>query len=405
MQAMAIIVGTLAVVITLLHRRVQIGNALFAGTLLIWILTLSPITTLMQAAINTAKNPSTWDILIAMYCVMCLEFQLRTSGLLDGLMSTARGFFNNDRIVLMFMPAFLGFLPSIGGALFSAPMVASASKKYDMSPENKSTINYWFRHIWEWSNPIMPSLLLASQITQIPLAILIKNLLIFSPLAVALGWLFCLHGKKTSIDIDPTSTELCDEECNDKSMRAILLCGGPILLNISLVVLLHFAASVSMGLVVLLMVLILRYKWAQFREMIIHGFDTRLLWAIFGALLFQQILSETGVIRDVVVYLHEAGIPIVLTAAVLSLVGGLLTGTATGFVAIAFPIICAMAPGNVTVIVFAFIVGCAGQMLSPIHMCFLLTVEYFKANYTQAIKPVLLMEIIMVVAAYFVFIF
>ena len=75
-------------------------------------------------------------------------------------MAAARTKLISDKTSFGGMPAFLGFLPSLGGALFSAPMVENASRRYDMTPEQKTAINYWFRHIWEFANPIMPGLLL-----------------------------------------------------------------------------------------------------------------------------------------------------------------------------------------------------------------------------------------------------
>ena len=62
---------------------------------------------------------------------------------------------------------------------------------------------------------------------------------------------------------------------------------------------------------------------------------------------------------------------------------GLLTGLTVGFVGATFPIITAMMgghpdPGAVT---FAFASGFAGVMLSPTHLCLLLTVQYFQGRH------------------------
>lgn len=60
------------------------------------------------------------------------------------------------------MPAFLGLLPSLGGARFSAPIVQEASEGIAVDDEQKSAINLWFRHIFEFSNPLMPGVILAA---------------------------------------------------------------------------------------------------------------------------------------------------------------------------------------------------------------------------------------------------
>lgn len=107
-------------------------------------------------------------MVFTLYLVMCLEYLLRTSGILKNFTQAAGNLFGNNRVVLAFMPAFLGFLPSLGGAIFSAPMVEEAAHDYCLSPERKTAINYWFRHVWEFCNPILPSILLAASFTAIP---------------------------------------------------------------------------------------------------------------------------------------------------------------------------------------------------------------------------------------------
>jgi len=59
-----------------------------------------------------------------------------------------------------------------------------------------------------------------------------------------------------------------------------------------------------------------------------------------------------------------------------------LTGLTVGFVGATFPIITAMMGGHADpgAFTFAFASGFAGVMLSPTHLCLLLTIQYFKAD-------------------------
>jgi len=61
---------------------------------------------------------------------------------------------------------------------------------------------------------------------------------------------------------------------------------------------------------------------------------------------------------------------------------GLLKGLTVGFAGAIFPIIAAMMGGHPdpATITFAFASGFAGVMLSPTHLCLLLTIQYFKAD-------------------------
>jgi hypothetical protein len=79
---------------------------------------------------------------------------------------------------------------------------------------------------------------------------------------------------------------------------------------------------------------------------------------------------------------------------------GLLTGLTVGFVGATFPIITAMLGGapDAGSITFAFASGFAGVMLSPTHLCYLLTLRYFKADmegsYRYLYLPVLLVFLV-----------
>lgn len=400
MHSVGIILITLSSVVVLLHRRVEIGHAMLVGALILQVLTGSAAELFMGAVLGTLRNINTWEILGALYFVMCLEFQLRTSGLLDEVMAAARARLLSDKFLLAGMPAFLGFLPSLGGALFSAPMVENASRRYMMTPEDKATVNYWFRHIWEFVNPIMPGLLLLSQITRFPLSTLMLEMVPFTVAATVIGWIFCLMRLREKAGGDGSDGEndtVEGLEVKRKAMHAILLTVGPILLNIFLVVAFKLAASVAMAVVVGLMALLLRQDAADIRKMLIHGLDRKLLWGIGSVLLFQQVLMDTGILSGVVAMLKSSRISPFLISGILAFVAGVLTGTSSGLVAVAMPIIVALAPGDLAAAVIGFVLGTAGQMLSPMHLCILVTVGYFKANFVRSLAPVALMEALIAV--------
>lgn len=85
-----------------------------------------------------------------------------------------------------------------------------------------------------------------------------------------------------------------------------------------------------------------------------------------------------------------------IVAGVLAFSGGILTGTSSGFVALSMPIIVALAPGNIAAVSVGFVMGTAGQMLSPMHLCFLVTIRYFGADFIRSMKPIAVMEALMV---------
>ncbi|MCX7779732.1 MAG: DUF401 family protein, partial [Negativicutes bacterium] len=215
-------------------------------------------------------------------------------GVIDGMMATARLIFRSDRILLAMMPAFLGFLPSLGGAIFSAPLVERAASQYALSAETKTTINYWFRHVWEFTNPIFTGMLLASHISGIPLSVLVTHMAWLTLFSLAIGWLFLISPLRR-----PQAAHTAPPKSSDNGYRYLVLAAGPVVANFVLVIAFNFSASAAMALVVAAMAFVLRQSFADVRAMFAAAFDRKMLWGIVGILFFQNILRQTGVIGDV----------------------------------------------------------------------------------------------------------
>jgi hypothetical protein len=85
---------------------------------------------------------------------------------------------------------------------------------------------------------------------------------------------------------------------------------------------------------------------------------------------------------------------VVLVLMVLPFVIGISTGITMAYVGITFPILLPFFDGvdyPMVAYMLAYAGGYAGVMLSPVHLCLVLTTEYFKADlgavYREVIKP------------------
>ena len=394
MSSVLIICVSLVTIVLLINRKVHLGLAMLAGSGIIFFATGPTLAKLTAAVWRTATGWATWEIMLALYFVMCLEFQLRTSGIIDGLLAASRKIFRSDRFLLALMPAFLGFLPSLGGAIFSAPLVENAARPFAITPERKTAINFWFRHVWEFTNPIMTGMLLASQLSGIALGDLAYHMLWVTGLTIVIGWILLIAPlRPAEPDTRPAATE-----ADRSNKRYLVLAAGPILANFMLVVLFRLSAALSMAVVVTAMTFILRRKVADVRAMLAHALDGRLLWGIASIMLFQQVLSGAGIMGDIATLLGAMAVPATVVIGIVSFLGGLLTGTSQGFVAIAFPFIALLAPGDMNLVLVCFVLGMAGEMLSPVHLCLLVTLDYFKADFLRSLRPIAALEVVVVAA-------
>ena len=401
MSALLQILLALLLMIVLLRKRIHISYAALAAALLLFALSGFHPAQFGQALYSTLVSWTTWDMVFTLFFVMCLEHILRTSGILKNFTQAAGNLFHDNRIVLGFMPAFLGFLPSLGGAIFSAPMVEEAARPYRLTPERKTAINYWFRHVWEFSNPILPSLLLAATLTGIPIGKMISHQFVLSFAAIAIGAVIMLHGAQFQPSGE-TASASADTESADKKdqLKAVVLAIGPILLNVFLVTVCHFNTTLSMLLIVLLLTVILRYKPLQWVNMLRDGLNMPIITSILAILFFQGMLYATGTIDGLIVFFQESGIPAAAVVYLTAFFMGMLTGLSQGVVAIAFPLLVPLLGPNLDAVALTLICGLTGTMLSPAHLCLIMTVEYFHASMFATLKPVAIAQFILLAFAF-----
>jgi hypothetical protein len=93
---------------------------------------------------------------------------------------------------------------------------------------------------------------------------------------------------------------------------------------------------------------------------------------------------------------------VVLVLFALPFLVGLLTGITVAYVGITFPLLLPLMGGadpDLGMLVFAFAAGFAGVMFSPVHLCLVLTKDYFKADLSPIYRTMLVPEILVMAVA------
>ncbi len=379
-------------IIIMLRKHIPIGPCMLAGGLLIWAVKAPSLHYLTQAGVETMTMSRTYDILLALYFVMCLEIELRTSGALAGMVHALQRIFSSTKVTLAVMPAFLGLLPSLGGARFSAPIVEEASRDLNITQEHKAAINFWFRHIFEFSSPIIPGMIMACNIAGVAYSDFIMHLCWLTALAFAAGWLVLIR----PISDDTVKAAAAAPAEHEQNMQDLWLALSPVVLTFILVVFFDLNASLGMGIVTAGLFLVLRFtkRFVSLREVVVGALDIKMFLNVLCILYFIQILTVTNVLNEIVVAFQNSPLPVPVIIACVTFIIGVLTGMSQGHVAIVMPIVAAMDTGNLNLAGVAMAFGVAGQMLTPTHMCLVITVDYFKANFFKTLKPVVMGEII-----------
>jgi putative membrane protein len=397
MNVFAVIAIAMVLVIVALRKKVPIGPAILAGGLFIWALTKPEPGLLLDAAKQTLTMPRTYDLLFALYFVVCLEIELRKSGCLKGMVSYLNHLIHSTKVTLAVMPAFLGLLPSVGGARFSAPIVENASKGMTISPEQKSIVNLWFRHIFEYSSPIVPGMILACSIVGIGVGELIVHLAWVTILMFVLGWiLFVRPMEFTDLRaVNKEQKEAIDlAHCRTDFWLSIL----PVVAVFCLMVFGGVGAAVSMGAIAVLMVPLLMFmnRGVPVMDIFAGALEWKLIRDVTCILLFIQVLDVTGVLSQIVTSFRTAPLPTPVIIAGLSFLIGFLTGMSQGHVAIVMPIVAMLAPaGSLDLAGVALVFGVGGQMVTPTHVCLIVTLDYFKSDFFKTLNPIIVAEVIL----------
>ena len=393
MNIFALLIIAMAIIILMLRRHIPIGPCMLTGGLFIWLMKTPELHYLTQAFSETLSLPRTYDIIFALYFVMCLEIELRTSGALAGMVHALQRIFSSNRVTLAVMPAFLGLLPSLGGARFSAPIVEEASKGLGLTSDHQSAINFWFRHIFEFSSPIIPGMIMACNIAGVAYSEFIKHLCWLTVLMFSVGWFVLIRPIKADSIKENTGTQAADEQ----GWQDLWLSLSPVILTFVLVVFFNMNASVGMGVVTAGLFLVLHFtkRKVSLKEVVVGAIDMKMFFNVLCILYFIQILTVTQVLQEIVAAFQSSPLPVPVIIACVSFIIGVLTGMSQGHVAIIMPIIAAMQTGSLNLAGVAMAFGVAGQMLTPTHMCLVVTVDYFKANFFKTLKPVLIGEVML----------
>ncbi|GAH59045.1 unnamed protein product, partial [marine sediment metagenome] len=135
------------------------------------------------------------------------------------------------RLAMHLVPAVIGLVPMPAGALVSAAALRDLAKRMGLTPERVTFINYWFRHIWEYSLPVYPAIITTSVILSVQLSSVTMTLLPMTALAIAFGTISSYRMLK------PNKSRETKERMSKNIAYNLLRASWPIILLVALVLL------------------------------------------------------------------------------------------------------------------------------------------------------------------------
>lgn len=352
--------------VILLRKRVPVGYTLLAGSGGLALIYMMPFDKVLLSVKNTFTKPITYELLIALTCIRGFEMVLRQERVLEGMMNAVKNLLKNKRAVVVTMPLLIGMLPSVGGAYFSAPMVDEATKDLSLKPEEKAFANYWYRHPWEFILPLYPGIVLGSALTGIKLRDFIVANLPYAIVMFGAGFVY-LSKIKGMFEV---------KEGKGRDLLSFI----PIVVLLFAVMILGVALHWALLVILVLMLLYWRYNMKALYGVLKHSVSLNIIFLTIGVVLFKEVLEVSGAVENLSHFFEQSGVPFWLVLFALPFITGVLTGVTVGFVSATFPLLVSMVGSSLPELSFAFASGYAGVLLSPVHVCLILTKEYFRAD-------------------------
>jgi hypothetical protein len=192
------IVAIIAGIIVLVRLKVALSINLIVSAFILAFLFRLPAGEIIDGVRRTFLSLENLKLVIALELVLLFSAVLKENGAMNRAISALSGVVRDARFTVAIIPAVIGLLPVVGGAMLSAPLVAEASDELGLPPERRTFLNFWFRHVWEYTLPTFPAVFLTAGITGVPIPELVAAGTPLTLAAIAAGVLFGFRGVRPS---------------------------------------------------------------------------------------------------------------------------------------------------------------------------------------------------------------
>ncbi|MCS7144712.1 MAG: DUF401 family protein [Archaeoglobaceae archaeon] len=353
-----------------LVRKIGIGPALLIASLFLGFSSIGASLELLKSYLH----PQSFEVLFLLILTYFLAQSMDHFGFLERVSNSFSSSFG--ALSLAMIPLIVGLIPMPAGALVSATMLLPMLKSGKLSAERLTVINYWFRHVWTTIWPLYPSVIIA-------LAVLGKDYSYYASLVFPISLFSFLAGFLLLSGFE--------RSFRPENLKEGIIALYPILCLIFLYLatkMLIFAVAVS----IVLLLIDKKPDFANIRILIMKAVDLRLIVLVFAVMGYKNIIEASNLAQLISTELSYLPVPQI--AFILAFIVGFSTGIELSYSSIVLPVFIGTAEESGTLLML-ILGGFVGVILSPFHLCFALTIEFFKANmykcYLILLKPVIVL--------------
>ncbi len=365
---------SILVVLFLLRLKLHPGGAVFAGSILLSLLVL-PLAEAPRLLFKTATDTQTLRLLAIVICALMMSYLMERRGMLTRLANALEGI--GPKLAIHVAPIAIGLMPLPGGAVVSAAAVKDLVRRLHLSPIEATYINFWFRHLCEFGTPVYPGVIMAGIILTVPLSFMLLHLAPIWILMVLFGgivsWRILRHVPA------PESSGKSGESIPRELFRS----AWPVLFMFALV-LAGLDAAPSFLITVVALVIQQRMPRVEVLAGLRYGLGPKILFLLYSVMLYKNVLDASGAANALFTDMQTAGLSHAVILVALPFLIGFSTGLSSAMVGISIPLLLPFLGSGGAVdgvaLTLAYGAGGLGYMLSPLHLCLVLSAEYFHAR-------------------------
>lgn len=350
---------SIAIAVGMILKGINIALAI----LLAYIIYSIPILNInfLESVVQT-MNISTLNTLSSLVLTMMLAELYRRLGASEGVIKAFEKI--NVKVASLAIPMLIGLIPMPGGAYISAVMANPIYSSIHLKPEEKTFINFWFRHVWISVWPLYQAIILSSAILSVNFVEIIKYTWV-----VALATLFSglVIVQKMFLKVKPRGRSF--------GRYRDLVHIWPFIVLAVLSLLTPIPLPLSIILVISILITIYKPSRREIFNALKYAFNPTFIAFILISLMFSTSIRISGLAEILVKYLKSFSIVAIVLLPFTIVIA---TGFEFTFVVLTFPILKPLL--REYNLALAFLGGVIGSMLSPTHPCLILSSQYFSSS-------------------------
>lgn len=372
------IVLSFTLIVFLIQKKVKPGISLIIGAVLLGLIYPFNLSQIIEKFYNSLTLKDTIELILTLILIYFLSYLLQGKEILSKMIKNLDSLFPKRKITIFLSSMLIGLLPMPGGALFSAPLVDGLTKDIKTTNERKAYMNYWFRHVLEGAFPTYPGIILASKFLNVSIrSALIAH--IFIPVVLVL----------VGVTLGFKGVYVPENKKEKGSFKDFIKYFSPILLILVLILVFNFEVIYAILISLVFSILFIKPNKKELIDYIKKSINLDNIFLPIGVYFFRNLLSS-GIANDISVSLSSLNISPILLIFFMPFLSAFLTGLTSMGVAISYPIILNLFyPKGVlsfALMGLAYSGAVCGILFSPLHLCLIVTMNYFKCELSKIYK-------------------